>query len=152
MFIGLPLSLLVGCRYAKKLSAKYDLPVIPIHHMEAHALTALLPTDHSVPSGLEFPYLALLISGGHCILVYVADLHDFRLLGQSLDDAPGDILDKTARTLKLKNLGPPYSVVSGGAAIELMAKRGDPFSFFDRITSYPLYSSRTRTCNFRFVL
>lgn len=56
---GLPLSLVVGCRYAKKLSAKYSLPVIPIHHMEAHALTALL--EHQ--DRLRFPFVSLLISG-----------------------------------------------------------------------------------------
>lgn len=56
---GMPLSLIVGCRYAKKLSEKYNLPVIPIHHMEAHALTAML----EFPGKLDFPFLTLLISG-----------------------------------------------------------------------------------------
>lgn len=143
---GLPLSLLVGCNYAKKLSAKYNLPVIPIHHMEAHALTALI----QYPTKLSFPFVTLLISGGHSIICFVNGIDDFRLMGQSVDDAPGDIMDKTARALKLKNLGPPFNLISGGAAIELMAKNGDPFAYFSRITSYPLYSSRHRTCNFSF--
>lgn len=142
---GLSLSLLVGCQYAKKLSAKYHLPVVPIHHMEAHALTAMLQYDQ-----LRFPFLCLLISGGHCLIVHVKGLHDFELLGRSIDDAPGDILDKTARALRLKNLGPPYSQVSGGAAVELMARNGNPFAHFERATSTPLYSSRRRTCNFSF--
>lgn len=167
---GLSLSLLVGCQYAKKLSAKYHLPVVPIHHMEAHALTAMLQYGDQ----LRFPFLCLLISGllwcfemtpanhknkqlkelsdlgGHCLIVHVKGLHDFELLGRSIDDAPGDILDKTARALRLKNLGPPYSQVSGGAAVELMARSGNPFSHFERATSTPLYSSRRRTCNFSF--
>lgn len=78
------------------------------------------------------------------------DLDDFRLMGYSIDDAPGDILDKTARALRLKNLGPPYNQISGGAAIEMMSKGGDPFAHFERATSTPLYSSRLRTCNFSF--
>lgn len=144
---GLPLSLAVGCRYAKNLSAKYNLPVIPIHHMEAHALVAMLEY-----SQLDFPYLALLISGGHCILVYVNDINDFRLMGQSFDAAPGDILDKLARALRLKNLGQPYNMIPGGAAIELLAKEGggNPFAYFERAISYPYFSSRLRTCNFSF--
>lgn len=142
---GLPLSLLVGCNYAKKLSAKYDLPVIPIQHMEAHALTALLENPK-----LTFPFVTLLISGGNCIISYVNSLDDFRLMGQSIDTAPGDMLDKTARSLRLKNLGPPYNLISGGAAIDMLSKTGDPFSYFTRVTSYPLYSSRYRTCNFSF--
>ncbi|OTF72211.1 tRNA N6-adenosine threonylcarbamoyltransferase, mitochondrial-like [Euroglyphus maynei] len=142
---GLPLSLLVGCNYAKKLSAKYSLPVLPIHHMEAHALTALIEYPK-----LSFPFVTLLISGGHSIICFVKGIEDFRLMGQSTDDAPGDIMDKAARALKLKNLGPPFSIISGGAAIELMAKNGDPFSYFCRVKSYPLYSGRHRTCNFSF--
>lgn len=144
---GLPLSLVVGCRYAKKLSAKYELPVIPIHHMEAHALTAMIENPREK---LDFPFLCLLISGGHCLICYVSDLNDFKLMGHSIDCAPGDLLDKTARALRLKNLGPPYSTLSGGAAIELMAKSGNPFSFFERAIQSPLYSSRLRTCNFSF--
>lgn len=141
---GLPLSLVVGCTYAKKLAAKYVLPVIPIHHMEAHALTALM----QYPKEVDYPFVALLISGGHCLITFVNDLDDFKLMGQSVDDAPGDILDKTARSLKLRNLGPPFSLISGGAAVEMMAKDGDPFAFFERATSYPLYSNRS--CNFSF--
>ncbi|UXI22990.1 hypothetical protein NH340_JMT08933 [Sarcoptes scabiei] len=142
---GLPLSLLVGCNYAKKLSAKYELPVIPIHHMEAHALTAMIEYDQ-----LDFPFVTLLISGGHCLICFVRGLDDFQLMGQSLDIAPGDILDKTGRSLRLKNLGSPFNMMSGGAAIELLAKNGDPFSYFTKVTSHPLYSSRFRTCNFSF--
>lgn len=142
---GLPLSLVVGCNYGKRLSSKYALPVIPIHHMEAHALTAMIEYEK-----LDFPFLALLISGGHCLISYVKNVDDFRLMGQSMDTAPGDMLDKVARLLRLKNLGSPYNLISGGAAVELMAKSGDPFSYFERATSYPMYSNRFRTCNFSF--
>ncbi|KAI2810381.1 putative tRNA N6-adenosine threonylcarbamoyltransferase, mitochondrial [Blomia tropicalis] len=144
---GLPLSLIVGCVYAKKLSAKYNIPVIPIHHMEAHALTAMI--EYPIEK-LDFPFLTLLISGGHCLITYVTGVNNFQLMGYSIDDAPGDILDKTARALRLKNLGQPYNAISGGAAIELMAKDGDPFSHFERSASHPMYSSRLRTCNFSF--
>lgn len=85
---GLALSLGVGLEYSLKLVDKYKKPFIPIHHMEAHALTIRLINQ------VEFPFLVLLISGGHCILVVAQGVSDFLLLGQSVDIAPGDILDK----------------------------------------------------------
>ncbi|KAH9391192.1 Separin [Tyrophagus putrescentiae] len=96
---GLSLSLLVGCQYAKKLSAKYHLPVVPIHHMEAHALTAML--QYAINFAFPFSVCSFQVCcGGHCLIVHVKGLHDFELLGRSIDDAPGDILDKTARALR----------------------------------------------------
>uniref|UniRef100_A0A803T392 N(6)-L-threonylcarbamoyladenine synthase n=1 Tax=Anolis carolinensis TaxID=28377 RepID=A0A803T392_ANOCA len=92
---GLALSLGVGLDYSLELVQKYKKPFIPIHHMEAHALTVRL-TDP-----VEFPFLVLLLSGGHCILAVAQGVADFLLLGQTLDIAPGDMLDK---------------VVSGGVA------------------------------------
>lgn len=97
---GLALALDIGLKYAKPLSLKYKLPMIPIHHMEAHALIAKLTNKE-----LVFPYLILLISGGHCQLGIVNNVTEYILFGESQDDAPGDVLDKGARRLKLKLLG-----------------------------------------------
>lgn len=76
-------------KYGKHLCRLHDKPFIPIHHMEAHALTARM-LDPSV----LYPFLVLLISGGHCLLAVVTDVDQFLLLGQSLDDAPGEAFDK----------------------------------------------------------
>lgn len=85
---GLPLSLLVGMNYGKHLSCKSGKPLIPIHHMEAHALTIRMVQK------VDFPFLVLLISGGHCLLAVAQAVDKFLLLGQSLDDAPGEAFDK----------------------------------------------------------
>lgn len=140
---GLPLSLHVGVNFAKRLAIKYNKPIIPIHHMEAHALIGML----SHPE-LKFPFLVLLLSGGHAQIALVKDVNQFFLLGASLDDAPGETFDKIARRLKLRNLGHPFDEISGGAAIELMAKTGDPLKFYNTNTFIPL--QKERSCDFSF--
>ncbi|GLV41623.1 Threonyl-carbamoyl synthesis 4 [Carabus blaptoides fortunei] len=121
---GLPLSLLIGMKYGKHLCRLHDKPFIPIHHMEAHALTARM-----VDSTVHYPFLVLLISGGHCLLAIVNGVDQFLLLGQSLDDAPGEAFDKTARRLKLGNI-PELANMSGGQAIERAAALArDPLQF-----------------------
>ncbi|RWS15996.1 putative tRNA N6-adenosine threonylcarbamoyltransferase-like protein [Dinothrombium tinctorium] len=140
---GLPFSLLVGTEYAKRLSLKYKIPLIPIHHMEAHALIASLSF-----SQLNFPFLTLLISGGHCQLLLVKHLNQFIQLGQTLDCAPGEMLDKIARRLKVTNLGAPYDQVSGGRAIELLAAHGNPNSYSNLLQSSQ--KSEKLNCNFCF--
>lgn len=85
---GLALSLGVGLSFSLQLVNQFKKPFIPIHHMEAHALTIRLTNQ------VEFPFLVLLISGGHCLLALVRGVSDFLLLGKSLDIAPGDMLDK----------------------------------------------------------
>jgi N6-L-threonylcarbamoyladenine synthase len=142
---GLPLSLVIGKNYAKSLALKYKKPLIPIHHMEAHALIALMNNNR-----LNFPFVTLLISGGHCLLGLVKDVNRFELFGESIDDAPGDLFDKIARKLRLKNLGSPYNQMSGGAALELCARSGDPFTYFQKFVSYPLYTQSVRSCHFSF--
>lgn len=92
---GLALSLEVGLRYSLDLVNRYQKPFIPIHHMEAHALTVRL-THH-----VEFPFLVLLLSGGHCLLAVAQGVSDFLLLGQSIDIAPGDMLDKVIMALQV---------------------------------------------------
>uniref|UniRef100_V5H8L1 N(6)-L-threonylcarbamoyladenine synthase n=1 Tax=Ixodes ricinus TaxID=34613 RepID=V5H8L1_IXORI len=104
---GMSLSLLVGLNFARRLAAKHGKPLIPIHHMEAHALAVRLVQR------VDFPYLVLLVSGGHCQLAVVRDIDDFLLLGQTMDDAPGETFDKVARRLKLTNL-PECRGLSGG--------------------------------------
>jgi len=88
---GLALSLEVGLQYSSSLASAHRTPFIPIHHMEAHALTIRLTQR------VEFPFLVLLLSGGHCILAVARGVSDFLLLGQSIDIAPGDMLDKVVR-------------------------------------------------------
>lgn len=83
------MSLEIGTKYAKYLCRKYNKPIMPIHHMEAHALTARMH-DKS----LDFPFLVLLISGGHCLVAVAKSVDNFLLLGESMDIAPGDAFDK----------------------------------------------------------
>ncbi|XP_025421926.1 probable tRNA N6-adenosine threonylcarbamoyltransferase, mitochondrial isoform X3 [Sipha flava] len=120
---GLPLSLLVGMNTAKELSKISRKPLIPIHHMEAHALTARL-----VDKNLKLPFVVLLLSGGHCLLAVVNKINEFLLLGQSIDDAPGEALDKAARRLQLKNMK-EFRYCCGGQAIEKAAMKDCNFSY-----------------------
>ncbi|KAM3608458.1 uncharacterized protein V6R79_025982 [Siganus canaliculatus] len=119
---GLGLSLGIGLEFSQRFVRQYNKAFIPIHHMEAHALTVrmLHPVD--------FPFLVLLVSGGHSLLAVARGVDDFLLLGQSLDEAPGDTLDKVARRLSLIK-HPRCSTLSGGQAIELLAKDGDKSRF-----------------------
>ncbi len=110
---GLIGALLVGGSVACGLGYALGLPVIGVHHMEAHLLAPML--EEAQP---EFPFVALLVSGGHTMLVQVAGIGRYRLLGQSLDDAAGEAFDKTAKLLEL-----PYP---GGPALEKLAAEGDP--------------------------
>ena len=140
---GLMLSLMVGVNYAQKLALMYDKPLIPVHHMEAHALISML-----CHKNLDYPFLCLLLSGGHAQLVFVRCVDDFLLLGNTTDCAPGEVFDKIARRLKLKNLGEPYCSVSGGKAIEMLALQGDPYAYQNVHSAVPL--SRIRNCDFSF--
>lgn len=114
---GLVGALLVGATFARSLAYAWKIPSIAVHHMEGHLLAPFL--DHP---DLTFPFLALLVSGGHTLLVDVKDLGDYHLLGESLDDAAGEALDKTA-----KLLGLPYP---GGALLAQLAEKGTPNRFY----------------------
>ncbi|XP_031637954.1 probable tRNA N6-adenosine threonylcarbamoyltransferase, mitochondrial [Contarinia nasturtii] len=114
---GITRSLIVGVRYAKHLARKYSKPLIPVHHMEAHALTSRLENPD-----LKFPFLCLLASGGHCQLALVKSATEFLLLGTSIDSAPGTCFDRIARALNLQAV-PEYRNVSGGPALELAASK-----------------------------
>lgn len=115
---GLIGSLLVGCCFAKSLALGLDLPLIAVHHMQAHVLANFISDPK--PS---FPFLCLTVSGGHTQIVLVEDYLKMKVMGQTLDDAAGEAFDKTA-----KILGLPYP---GGPLIDKYAKEGNPqrFSF-----------------------
>ncbi|KAK3914171.1 putative tRNA N6-adenosine threonylcarbamoyltransferase, mitochondrial [Frankliniella fusca] len=137
---GLSLSLEVGTKYGVFLSKRYQKPFIPIHHMEAHALTARL-----IDERVKFPFLVLLISGGHCLLALVQGVDSFLLLGKGLDNSPGEVLDKVHRRLKLRNI-PELQNFSGGHAIEVMAEKAtDRFEFPLQIRANSMVS-----CDFSF--
>jgi N6-L-threonylcarbamoyladenine synthase len=108
---GLIGALLVGAGFAAALAKAWGKPSIGIHHLEGHLLAPLLEPDPPA-----FPFLALLVSGGHTQLVDVAGLGQYRILGETLDDAAGEAFDKTA-----KLLGLPYP---GGAALAQLAESG----------------------------
>ena len=113
---GLVGALLVGVSYAKGLAFGAGKPVIGVHHMEGHLFAQSLEHPDAVP-----PFTALLVSGGHTLLVDVPAWGDYRVLGATRDDAAGEAFDKVA-----KLLGLPYP---GGRHIERLAKDGDPSRF-----------------------
>lgn len=113
---GLAGALLVGASLGRSLAYAWGVPAVAIHHMEGHLLSPMLE-----PERPAFPFLALLVSGGHTLLADVADVGRYRILGESVDDAVGEAFDKTA---KLLGLGYP-----GGPAIARAAEGGRPGRF-----------------------
>ncbi|MBK1644318.1 tRNA (adenosine(37)-N6)-threonylcarbamoyltransferase complex transferase subunit TsaD [Thiocapsa imhoffii] len=113
---GLMGALLVGTALGRSLAWAWGVPSIGVHHMEGHLLAPLL--EEPAPA---FPFVALLVSGGHTQLVEVRGIGRYRILGESLDDAAGEAFDKTAKILDL-----PYP---GGPALAQLAERGDPTRF-----------------------
>ncbi len=99
---GLIGALMVGANLAHGLAWALDKPVLGVHHMEGHLLAPMLADDQP-----EFPFVALLVSGGHTLLVDVRTLGDYRILGESLDDAVGEAFDKTAKLMGLPYPGGP---------------------------------------------
>lgn len=115
---GLIGGLIVGSGFAKGAAIAHRLPYIAVNHLEAHALTARLPT---LRLDAAFPYLLLLVSGGHCQCISVEGVGRYTKLGGTIDDAAGEAFDKVA---KLLGLGWP-----GGPALEKLAMEGDPAAF-----------------------
>ncbi|MBN7797801.1 tRNA (adenosine(37)-N6)-threonylcarbamoyltransferase complex transferase subunit TsaD [Parahaliea mediterranea] len=113
---GLVGALMVGATLARALAWGWGVPALGVHHMEGHLLAPMLEAERP-----EFPFVALLVSGGHTQLVRVDGIGQYRLLGESLDDAAGEAFDKAA-----KMLGLPYP---GGPHIARLAERGDPARF-----------------------
>ena len=132
---GLIGGLIIGSGFAKGAALASGKPYLAINHLEAHALTARLPGLSPTPP--EFPYLLLLVSGGHCQCVAVLGVGKYRRLGSTLDDAVGEAFDKTA-----KLLGLPYP---GGPALEVIAAEGDPKAF-----DLPRPLLRREGCDFSF--
>ncbi|HEY8255258.1 MAG TPA: tRNA (adenosine(37)-N6)-threonylcarbamoyltransferase complex transferase subunit TsaD, partial [Rhizomicrobium sp.] len=112
---GLIGGVMVGLTTAKALALGAGKPLIAVNHLMGHAMTARMT------HGVEFPFLLLLVSGGHCQLVGVGGMEDFRLYGSTIDDAVGEAFDKAA-----KILGLPYP---GGPAVEQAARTGNPRAY-----------------------
>ena len=110
---GLIGALLVGVCWAKAAAYASGVPIVGVHHMEAH-----LFAPHIEDSAAEPPFVALLVSGGHTLLLHATAWGEYRLLGRTRDDAAGEAFDKVARLLGL-----PYP---GGAPLEALAREGDP--------------------------
>ena len=113
---GLAGALLVGAGVACALGAALDKPVLGVHHLEGHLLSPFLSADPP-----QFPFVALLVSGGHTQLMRVEGVGRYELLGETIDDAAGEAFDKSA---KLMGLGYP-----GGPALSRLAQQGDPAAF-----------------------
>ncbi|UCB54469.1 MAG: tRNA (adenosine(37)-N6)-threonylcarbamoyltransferase complex transferase subunit TsaD [Thiotrichales bacterium] len=108
---GLIGALMSGAAVARSLAWALGIPAVEVHHMEGHLLAPLLESDAP-----EFPFVALLVSGGHTLLAYVESIGSYEIIGQSLDDAAGEAFDKTA---KMMGLGYP-----GGPILAKLAERG----------------------------
>ncbi|HBX73442.1 tRNA (adenosine(37)-N6)-threonylcarbamoyltransferase complex transferase subunit TsaD [Haliea sp.] len=113
---GLVGALMVGATLAQTLAWSWNIPALGVHHMEGHLLAPMLEDEHP-----QYPFVALLVSGGHTQLVRVDGIGQYRLLGESLDDAAGEAFDKAA-----KMLGLPYP---GGPHIARLAESGDAARF-----------------------
>ncbi|WKV52544.1 tRNA (adenosine(37)-N6)-threonylcarbamoyltransferase complex transferase subunit TsaD [Dickeya fangzhongdai] len=123
---GLVGALLVGATVGRSLAFAWDVPAIPVHHMEGHLLAPML--EDNPPA---FPFVALLVSGGHTQLISVTGIGEYRLLGESIDDAAGEAFDKTAKLLGLD--------YPGGPLLSKMAQGGhsDRFVFPRPMTDRP---------------
>lgn len=110
---GLSGALLVGSSVAESLACSLAIPAIPIHHLEGHLLAPMLETKKP-----DFPFLALLVSGGHSQIIHVKAIGDYEIIGDTLDDAAGEAFDKTAQLLGLS--------YPGGAELSRLAMTGNP--------------------------
>jgi len=128
---GLIGGVMVGLVTAKAIASAAKIPLIGVNHLEAHALTARLSHD------LEFPFLLLLVSGGHCQILVVENVNKYHLIGATLDDAVGEAFDKVAKMLHLE--------YPGGPKLEKLAKNGDHKRF-----NFPRPLIGNQLCNFSF--
>lgn len=136
---GLLPSLMVGVEFAKALSYATGKPIIPINHMMGHLyspLSEMQNTKYKILNTL-FPIIALIVSGGHTILVLMKDIKNYKVLGQTVDDAAGEAFDKVAKMLKL-----PYP---GGPAVSKLAAKGNPSAI-----NFPRPMIHDKTYNFSF--
>jgi N6-L-threonylcarbamoyladenine synthase len=118
---GLLGSLLVGTSFAKGFTAALGIPMIEVNHLHAHMMVHFIDSEISATQSPAFPFLSLLVSGGHTQLVVLRDYHTMEIIGQTIDDAAGEAFDKCA-----KLLGLPYP---GGPHVDRLAQQGDPSRF-----------------------
>ncbi len=117
---GLMGALLVGASFAKAMALALQIPLIEVHHMQAHILAHFIEDDENKPKP-QFPFLCLTVSGGHTQIVRVDDYLKMKIIGETIDDAAGEAFDKVAKLLKL-----PYP---GGPWIDKLAQHGNPERF-----------------------
>jgi len=118
---GLLGSLLVGSSFTKGFTAALGIPMIEVNHLQAHIMVHFIQSEISPGPSPSFPFLCLLVSGGHTQLVVVRDHHNMEIIGRTIDDAAGEAFDKCA-----KLLGLPYP---GGPHVDRLAREGDPLRF-----------------------
>ena len=154
---GLEICLRVGCNRARDLAVQYNKPFVGVHHLEAHILMARLPVaketelqealfvvpatgeTHESIRSMEFPFLALLVSGGHCQLLKCIGIGQYTIIGGTLDDSLGEAFDKTARLLGLPVGG------GGGPAVEKLAREGD-----SKAVKLPIPLQKRKDCDFSY--
>lgn len=151
---GLEICLRVGATKARELAQEHNKPFVGVHHLEAHILMARLPLEddqqqqvviaatgqtHESVRTMDFPFLALLVSGGHCQILKCLDIGKYSIVGGTLDDSLGEAFDKVARLLGLPVGG------GGGPAVEALAKKGDP-----KAVTLPIPLQKRRDCDFSF--
>ena len=137
---GLEICLRVGCEKAHELAKTFSKPFVGVHHLEAHILMARLPSQEGdIQQPVEFPFLALLVSGGHCQILECKGIGQYNILGGTLDDSLGEAYDKTARLLGLPVGG------GGGPAIEKLALGGDP-----KAIAFSVPMQARKDCDFSF--
>jgi len=151
---GLEICLRVGCNKGRELAMKHKKPFVGVHHLEAHILMARIPSEiyhnninseqsanelQSPNRAMDFPFLALLVSGGHCQILKCLGIGKYTILGGTLDDSLGEAFDKTARLLGLPVGG------GGGPAVEALARDGDPKS-----VTLPIPLQKRKDCDFSY--
>lgn len=156
---GLEICLRVGAAFARAFALKYTKPFVAVHHLEAHCLLVRPSLSTAVPAGFlsddettnqslvpslpsvrtQFPFLALLVSGGHCQILFCHAVGNYTVLGGTLDDALGEAFDKAARMLGLRTAG------AGGPAIEALALDGDSTA-----VELPVPMQKRKDCDFSY--
>ncbi|EGC32384.1 hypothetical protein DICPUDRAFT_155627 [Dictyostelium purpureum] len=143
---GLSRPLKVGAEKAVSISKKYNIPIFSVNHLEGHSLVVRME-NKSKP---EFPFLILLVSGGHSQILICKGVGEYQLIGNTLDESVGEALDKAARSLgcefgEVNNGENIITNIHGGQAIEILAKKGDPNNY---PLTLPLLASKN--CDFSF--
>lgn len=118
---GLMGSLLVGVSFAKGLAASLGIPMVEVNHLQGHIMAHFIKEEGVEPREPEYPFLCLMVSGGNSQIVKVSGYNDMEIIGQTIDDAAGEALDKCA---KIMGLGYP-----GGPIIDRLAREGDPKAY-----------------------